>query len=215
MIDGRIDLDAAVAMMAEAVDTARARDGVGHVVVPGGRSPTRLYAALAAAGLPDATWRLHLSDERCVPADDPRRNAPAVAAALRLDPGHPARPSGPPALDDDAEAARRHAARLADVPDFAIVVLGLGADGHVASLLPGDPRPLAPDAPDALVVVSAAHDPPRRITLSAARLARTPTLLLVVDGDDKDAAVAAVEVGADVPANRVVGPRRLLVDLRG
>ena len=209
-----VGLDEALTALLDAVETGRGADGLAHVVVPGGRSPRRLYDALGARGLPDATWRLHLSDERCVPEDDALRNAPTVADALGLAPDHPARPGSPPVLDDDAEAARRHAAALARVPDFACVVLGLGPDGHVASIFPGDAAPLAPDAPDALAVTSPSAEPRRRITLSARRIARTPLLLVCVDGEGKDAAVGAVLAGAPVPANAIVGPERILVDLR-
>ena len=210
----RVGLTEALAALEDAVAAVVARDGLAHVVVPGGRSPARLFAALFARGLPDATWRLHLADERCVPGTDPRRNAPAVARALGLPADHPSWPVSPPPLADVAEAARRHAARLATVPDFAAVVLGIGADGHVASIFPGDPAPLAPDAPDALLVVAPGADPVHRITLSARRLARTRLLLLVVDGDGKDAAVAALGSDPRSPADAIIGPRRLLVDLR-
>lgn len=210
----RVGLTDALAALQDAVDAVAARDGLAHVVVPGGRSPARLFAALSARGLPDATWRLHLADERCVPWTDPRRNGPAVARALGLPADHPAWPTSPPPLADDVEAARRHAARLAIVPDFAAVVLGLGVDGHVASIFPGDPAPLAADAPDALLVAAPGADPIRRITMSAQRLARTGLLLLVVDGDGKDAAVAALGSDRRSPADAIAGPRRLLVDLR-
>lgn len=212
-----IDLDAALPVLLGAVDAAAAATGRAHVVVPGGRSPARLFAALVARGLPDGRWRVHLSDERCVPADHPRRNAPAVARALGLDrPDAPTGLDAPPALDDDLEAARRYAATFAAAPGFAAVVLGLGSDGHVASLFPGDAAPFEDDAPDALVVAPRPGVPEPRITLSARRLSRTALLLLVVDGPDKDGAVDALLRGdAGLPAASITAPRRVLLDLRG
>jgi 6-phosphogluconolactonase len=225
MIDARLTLSEALAELGSAVERTLATDDLAHVVVPGGRSPERLFAALRTGGTVDARWRFHLADERCVPPDDPRRNAPAVARALglgthersdgRTAASGPATLDGPPALDDDAEAARRYAAGLASVGRFAAVVLGVGTDGHVASVFPGDPSAAAPGVADALVVDAPEAGAPRRITLSVPRLSRTRLVLLVVDGPGKDTAVEAVVTGADVPANVVGGERRVLVDLRG
>jgi len=205
-----LDLDGAVALLARTAAAGIAERGRADVVVPGGRGPLRLFAALRARGLPGPDWRLHLSDERCVPADDPRRNAPAVARALG---GHA--PLGPPATGDAVADAAGWRAALADVGTFDVVVLGLGADGHVASILPGDPAPLTADAPDALPA-RGAEPAAVRVTLSAARLRRTRALLLVVDGPDKDAALARVRSGSDVgwPTAALTGPPRWLVDLR-
>jgi len=224
MIDARLTLTEALAELGSVVERTLATDDEAHVVVPGGRSPERLFAALRAGRLVDARWRFHLADERCVPPDDPRRNAPAVARALGLAPldrpddcgSTPGSGSlhAPPTLDDDLESARRYAAGFAAVGRFAAVVLGVGSDGHVASVFPGDPSAAVPDAADALVVDAPEAGAPRRITLSVPRLSRARLVLLVVDGPGKDAAVEAVVAGADVPANAVGGDRRVLVDLR-
>lgn len=204
-----LDLAAAVDLVATRAAAGVAARGVAHVVVPGGRGPTGLFAALRDRGLPGPAWRVHLADERCVPADDPRRNATAVAGALGV------APLGPPATPDPAAAAAAWTAALAPVGTFDVVVLGLGADGHVASLFPGATAPLAPDAADAVPAGASAPAPPR-VTLSAARLRRTRAVLLVVDGPDKDAAVARIRAGRDdgLPTSVLAGPPRWLVDLR-
>lgn len=211
MIDARPTLAGAMAELVTAVDRVARDEGVAHVVVPGGRSPTRLFAALRDTGTIDARWRPHLADERCVPIDDARRNGPAVARALGLDDhGAPTTLHAPTTIG--REGAEAYAAELALVPRFAAVVLGVGADGHVASVFPGVPDALEADT-DALVVAGP-DGGPDRITMSVPRLSRTDLVVLVVDGEDKEWAIAAVEDGAAIPANAVVAPRRVLVDLR-
>lgn len=205
----RIDLDASVERILEAAATAITERGHVDVVVPGGRGPRPLLARLADAGLPDARWRLHLSDERCVRPGDAASNAHALAALL---------PSGTVLHGPDLtlppdEAARRYADLVDAVARFDLVLLGLGADGHTASLFPGDERCLAADAPGALVVDVPGDAHPRRISLSARTLARSRLLLVLVAGPDKDAAVAALRAGEDGPLTRIAGPERLLVDL--
>lgn len=205
-----LDLAGAVDLVRRSAARGVAARGRAEVVVPGGRGPQRLFAALRAAGAPDPTWCVHLADERCVAADDPRRNGPSVATALG------AAVLGPPADLPCAAAASAWTAALARTGAFDVVVLGLGADGHVASLFPGDATGLGPDAPDAVAVTAPDPVAPRRVSLSAARLARTRAALLVVDGPGKDAAVARVLAGgdADLPTGALAAAPRWLVDLR-
>lgn len=204
-----LDLPGAVEMVARRAAEGIGRRGHADVVVPGGRGPARLFAALRGRGLPGPDWRLHLADERCVAPDDPRRNAVGVAAALGTV------PFGPPDTTDPATAAARWATTLAGVGTFDVVVLGLGPDGHVASIFPDEAGPLGPDVPDA-VPTGPGAPAPVRVTLSAARLRRTRALLLVVDGPGKDAAVMRVRTGGDagLPTAALAGPPRWLVDLR-
>ena len=204
-----LDLDGAVELVTHRAAEGVERRGRADVVVPGGRGPARLFAALRGRGLPGRDWHVHLADERCVPPDDPRRNAPGVAAAL----GTP--PLGPPDTTAPAAAASCWSAALGAVGTFDVVVLGLGHDGHVASIFPGDAEAVATGAADA-VPAGPSAPAPARITLSAARLRRTRALLLVVDGPGKDAAVMRVRAGTDagLPTAALAGPPRWLVDLR-
>jgi 6-phosphogluconolactonase len=214
-IVGVVDLAATLALVRSHATEALGRRGRFDLVVPGGRGPRPLFAALRDGGDVGADWRIHLSDERCVPHSDPRRNGPAIAAALGLTPDDD-RLVAPPwsgAHDADAQA---YAQRVAAVEVFDLVVLGLGADGHTASLFPDDPTGLAPDAPDAVAVHVADADPAERITLSASRLRRSRTIVFVVTGEDKDLALSRVSDGTDgaFPTAALAGPACWIADLR-
>ena len=99
-----------------------------------------------------------------------------------------------------AERAAAYAAELRGVGDFDLVLLGLGEDGHTASLFPGHDWGEAPDAPDALAVLDAPEPPPERVSLSAARLSRSREVLFLVAGPSKREALARWRAGERIPA---------------
>jgi 6-phosphogluconolactonase len=214
-VEGVLDLEATVAHVIRAAADAIAARGMFHLVVPGGRGALAVLAALREGGHVNGSWRIHLSDERCVPLDDPARSAPAIAAALGLQPGDP-RIVAPPATGDAAADASAYAAQLGAVDLFDLALLGVGTDGHTASLFPGDRTALAPDAADALCVEASGAVPPQRITLSARRLQRARAVIFVVAGEGKTEALAHIADGADtlLPTGAIVGPPRWLADLR-
>jgi 6-phosphogluconolactonase len=138
------------------VETARVRSaeaGVFFVALSGGSTPRRLYELLATRPYADRTyWNgIHLFqvDERCVPPDHPESNfrmiREALLAPIRVPRGSFHRIAGE--LEDPAEAAHQYALELAQVipareggiPRFDLVFLGMGEDGHTASLFPGSP----------------------------------------------------------------------------
>lgn len=89
---------------------------------------------------------------------------------------------------------------LAGASDFDLVLLGLGADGHTASLFPGMPWGDADDAPDVVAVHEAPKPPAKRVSLSVRRLSRSRRALFLVAGAGKRAAVAAWRSGHAIPA---------------
>lgn len=193
-------------------DAFRARGRFG-LAVSGGRTPWRMLAWLAET--PEVPWRaMHVFqvDERVAPDGDPARNwAPLEDALLShapLPPGH-AHPMAVGACRDDgdlAAAAAAYARTLEAVcgrpPVLDLVHLGLGADGHTASLVPGDP---VLDARAADVAFTAApYQGHRRVTLTFPALARARRILWVVTGAEKRDALARLLAGdASIPAGRV------------
>jgi 6-phosphogluconolactonase len=206
---------AALAAHAAALILARAREaiaarGVFRLVLAGGRTPLAVYARLATAQADWPLWHWYFGDERCLPAGDAGRNDTAIRHVwLDLVAAPPANIHTIPAELGAEAGARQYAALLAGLGEFDLVLLGLGEDGHTASLFPG--RPPGAGA-DVLAVHAAPKPPPERVTMSAARLSRARQALFLVTGTDKRAAVAAWQAGADIPARAIGGNVQVLLD---
>lgn len=188
-------------------EDAIATRGVFRLVLTGGRTPRGIYRRLGEAQADWARWHIYLGDERCLPPNDPERNS-CMAAAAWLD-GSPIAKTQihfMPAELGATAAANAYARTLAEVGDFDLVLLGLGEDGHVASLFPGHERGNAAGAPDVLPVFGAPKPPPERVSLSARRLSATRAVLFLVSGTGKQPAVAAWQAEEDIPACAIAPP---------
>ena len=176
------------------------------IVLAGGNTPRGVYALLRDAGSdgtrPDwSRWDIWFGDERCAPPDDPQRNS-MMARTAWLD--HVAIPCErihaiPTELGVDV-AAKAYADALQAVREFDLVLLGLGEDGHTASLFPQHDLGTSTDASDAFAVSDAPKPPPQRVSLSAARLGRSREVLFLVDGESKRDAVMRWRAGDHIPA---------------
>jgi 6-phosphogluconolactonase len=180
---------------------AIAARGVFRIVLAGGGTPQATYVALRAADIDWSRWEIFFGDERCLLATDPQRNS-VMASDAWLDhvPIARDRIHVIPAELGVAAAARAYASTLREVGDFDLVLLGLGEDGHTASLFPGHDWGAAADAPDTLAISDAPKPPPQRVSLSAARLSRSRQVLFLVEGESKRDAVTRWRAGADIPA---------------
>lgn len=199
--------DRAVAWIVDAAAEAITRRGVFRIVLAGGETPRGVYENLRRIVTDWCAWEIWFSDERCLATDDPRRNHHMVETTLL---GHIAIPPEqvhviPAELGAD-KAVEHYRSVLADVPDFDLVLLGLGEDGHTASLFPGGEWGESPDAPDALAVYNAPKLPLERVSLSARRLARTRCVLFLVSGVGKRAAVDTWRAGARLPVSAICPP---------
>jgi len=196
------DADAACARAAELVAEyarcAMAAHGSCAMAVSGGRSPWAMFAHLV--GLTVAWDRVltYQVDERIAPDGDPDRNLTHLIASVPEAAHVGIRPM--PVTDPDPErAAARYATTLP--PAFDIVHLGLGPDGHTASLIPGDPALEVTDRDDA---VTGIYQGRRRMTLTYPTLDRARRILWLVTGADKvDAFARMVSGDPTIPAGRV------------
>lgn len=193
-------LDAILTSAARAI----AERGQFHIVLAGGNTPRGIYRRLRTATTDWCAWHIYFGDERCLPANDPARNAHMAAEAWLDHVSIPATQVHAIAGELGAvQAARSYAEGLRRVGDFDLVLLGLGEDGHTASLFPDHEWGAAPGSPDTLAVFDAPKPPPQRVSLSAARLARARQLLFLVSGGGKHRAVAEWRAGKEIPARAV------------
>jgi 6-phosphogluconolactonase len=187
--------------------------GSASLVVTGGRSPGAVYDALSAAPLDWSKVDITLSDERFVDAASPDSNERLVRE--RLLQGRAARASflglrG--GAQTPQEAAAAASAALSGWPPFEVVLLGMGEDGHVASLFPGNPAlPLALDraAPACIAVPPGeGRAPPQpRLSLTLPRLASSRLVIILASGAEKRRVLErALEGGdpMDLPVRAIV-----------
>lgn len=201
-------VDNAEDWLAAALDTIRAAAtnaiaarGEFHIVLAGGSTPERVYRALAREAMDWSHWRIWFGDERCLPADHPERNSVMAERAWLAPAKVPAHVIHLiPAERGALTAARAYTEALAGVDDFDLVLLGLGEDGHTASLFPGQDWGETRDAPAALPVFSAPKPPPERVSLSAWRLSCARQVHFWALGAGKREAVAAWRRGESLPA---------------
>ncbi len=219
----------AARLVTRIVDAQSAR-GHAHVVLTGGGMGTSVLAELAASRARDAIDWAHVhvwwGDERFVPAGHPDRNdvgaRTALLDAVPIPPTHVhSMPSSDgPDGDDPETAAARYAAELVaasrpedhgPVPAFDVLMLGVGEDGHVASLFPGMPALF--DDRAVVGVRGAPKPPPTRLSLTFTSIASAHEVWLITAGTAKAAAVNLAISGAgpvEVPAAGAHGRQRTL-----
>lgn len=184
--------------------TAIAQRGAFTIVLAGGTTPRAVYRLLRVVDSDWSRWHVYFGDERCVPRDDADRND---LAAMHAWLAHVEIPHAQihliPAEFGAVEGAESYSSALDFVGPFDLVLLGLGEDGHTASLFPGRDLGDATDAPDALAVHDAPKPPSDRVTMSLARLNRSRTALFLVSGEGKREAVRKWRAGESIPASLV------------
>jgi 6-phosphogluconolactonase len=204
----------AAAILAGEARAAVARRGRFVFAVSGGHTPWVMLRAFAEEVVPWDKVHLVQVDERVAPAGDPDRNSTHLRESL-LD--HAPLPPEqvhvmPVELTDLEEAARQYAATLAKIagtpPVLDLIHLGLGPDGHTASLVPGDP---VLQVSDADVAVTGLYQGRRRITLTYPLINRAQRILWLVTGSEKAGMLVRLRNSdPSIPGGRV-NPERALV----
>jgi 6-phosphogluconolactonase len=196
----------AAEVLAETARSAVEERGAFALAVSGGRSPALMLADLASRDLPWMQTGIWQVDERVAPDGHPDRNLTGLLDNLPTEGRVVVRPM--PVTDEDLEAAAdRYAASLPE--RFDLVHLGLGDDGHTASLVPGDP---VLDEAGRDVAVTGAYRGRRRMTFTYPILDRQPFVMWLVTGEDKAAVLPLLLAGdLSIPAGRVRAARQLVV----
>jgi 6-phosphogluconolactonase len=195
---------AALAAVMASAGQAILKRGEFHIVLAGGSTPREIYRALGAAQSDWPAWHIYFGDERCLLPDDPERNS-RMAAEVWLDrvPIPQSQQHPIPGELGALQAATAYTETLQAVGDFDLVLLGLGEDGHTASLFPDHKWGTAAGSPDTLAVLDAPKPPPQRVSLSAARLSRARQVMFLVGGESKRRAVAEWRAGKEIPARAI------------
>lgn len=202
----------AAAEIARRLQAARRERGAAHLALSGGTTPARTYELLAVELQSWEAIDVWFADERCVGPNDDESNyklarETLLDTAAELDPARVHRMQGE--LGPDAGAAsyaaelRQHAPIEDDLAVLDVIVLGIGPDGHVASLFPGAPTLDTEERKLCLGVHDSPKPPPERITLSLAVLRAARRCVLLATGASKADAVSAMmqEPSRHVPAS--------------
>jgi len=197
------DLSYAVAQrIAELAAQAIAARGVFHVALAGGETPRLCYQKLRGFAIDWKHVHIYFGDERCLPSGDAGRNDSMVRETL-LD--HiiipPANVHAISAELGAREAAACYASLLGKVVPLDLILLGMGEDGHTASLFPDNP---ATGSAEAVVPVFDAPKPPaERVTLGMNTLNSARQKIFIVAGTGKHIALERILLGITLPAARV------------
>ena len=191
--------DVAASAIGGALSDAIAARSTATLVATAGRSPGPIYDRLSAAAMDWRQVTVTLSDERCVGEEHPDSNARLVRARL---------------LQNCAAAAAflplwpaPDPSELLALMPFDVVMLGMGEDGHVASLIPGDPGlEDALTAPDLLrdVPEGLGKPPLARVTLTLTAILRARAIFLLIAGEAKREVIARAAKGEDLPVTRLI-----------
>lgn len=194
--------EAACRHILSAAASAISERGKFKLVLAGGSTPEKVYRLLAESNADWANWHIYYGDERCLPADHQDRNSLMATQVLLDKVAIPANQifTMPAELGPEV-AADRYKLAVSKAGTFDMVLLGMGGDGHTASLFPGHQHPQ-----DELVhaVYNSPKPPPERISISAKALSNTRELIFLVTGANKQEAVKLWRSGSDLPVASIV-----------
>lgn len=192
---------AAVSRILQAATAAIKKHGNFLVVLAGGSTPKSIYALLSKEQADWANWHVYHNDDRCLPVDHAERNS-KMAREVWLN--QVAIPQNQihdiPAELGPIEGAKAYAKMLAGTRSFDLVILGVGEDGHTASLFPGQ---AVDNSADVVPVFGAPKPPAERVTMSQNRLNNTHEVMFLVTGKGKQEAVDNWRSGVKIPATLI------------
>ena len=181
----------------KAADRAITAQGRFSIVLAGGGTPESTYRLLVDADTDWSKWHIYFGDERCLPVDDAERNSVMASSAWLDHVAIPDKNIHPIPAELGAEAgASAYSILIADTVPFDMVLLGMGEDGHTASLFPGQ---IHSDSELVHAVHNAPKPPPDRVSLSRNALSDCRELLILVTGAGKKEAVIRWKQGEDLP----------------
>jgi len=189
-------------------EKAIAARGAFKIVLAGGTTPEATYRELAKNNADWSKWHVYIGDERCLPANDAERNSVMAARSLTNHVGIPADQIYIINAEQGAEVAAKAYADVVNAAlPFDVVLLGMGEDGHTASLFPGHQHNLTETTH---AVHNAPKPPSDRVSLSAAALANTDELLMLITGEGKQEPLSQWLAGKELPI-AMIGAKNTLI----
>jgi 6-phosphogluconolactonase len=189
-------------------DTVKQR-GAFRLALAGGTTPTECYRLLSGMDMPWQQVHIYFGDERCLSVGDPERNDTMARDAL-LDqvPIPPSQIHSMPAELGPVEGATQYSNLLQQTPQLDLILLGLGEDGHTASLFPNNPA-LDDECP-AVPVFNAPKAPPERVSLGRGYINSAREKWFLVSGSGKRDAMGQIMNGDPLPAAQISAARWLV-----
>jgi len=176
-----------------------------RIVLAGGNSFIKVYEILSNSNSKWDKWHLYIGDERCLPVNSKYRNDRLIRDTWLVNGNIPEENINFISAEINQKlAAEKYSETLKLVPDFDVVLLGMGEDGHTASLFPNQQNDES-NFQDVLIVKNAPKYPKKRISLSYQRLNRTQNIFKLVCGESKLNALKLWIKGKDLPINKIVG----------
>ncbi|MGJ0485815.1 MAG: 6-phosphogluconolactonase [Methylomicrobium sp.] len=205
--------EAASEQILKTADESIAERGCFKLVLAGGTTPEKVYRLLSKADTDWSKWRIYYGDERCLPADHPDRNSMMATKALLAQVPIPAGQvfTIPAELGPEA-GAQQYRQTVSEALPFDLVLLGMGEDGHTASLFPGHVH-----IQDELAhaVYNSPKPPPERVSISAKALSDTRQLIFLITGKSKQEPVRQWREGAALPVAAIepINPVEIYIDI--
>jgi 6-phosphogluconolactonase len=196
--DGEALADAVAEHIQQALNKAVNARGEFHLVLPGGTSPHKLLLRLREHKLPWKAIHLYLTDERCLPSGHKQRNDHMLDKLLlpyiTLPDSNVHRI---PAELGPEKGAHKYVQMLRDAPWFDLVILGLGEDGHTASLFPTSQQ--LDEVTPAVAVFNAPKPPPARVSLGLPRILSARERIVMATGEGKRGIIELIREGKEFP----------------
>lgn len=193
---------AAADYLFQKIKTCIAKKGLCHVVLPGGSTPARCLELLAEKPLPWESIHWYPGDERCYPVGHAERNDTMIKTKLFSHRGQVNNNFHAIPAELGAEQAAEQYAKVIDaIGGIDIVVLGMGEDGHTASLFPGNAA--LDDTRSAVAVYNAPKAPDERVSIGLTTLKAAAECIVIATGENKSEALANVEKGVMLPVSLI------------
>jgi 6-phosphogluconolactonase len=197
--------EAAYEQILEAATIAIAERGKFKIVLAGGITPEKVYRLLAQVQTDWSKWYIYYGDERCLHKDHPDRNSILATQAFLNKVAIPAAQIFTiPAELGAEQGAKNYQKTVAQALPFDLVLLGMGEDGHTASLFPGHQHDI-----DELThaVYNSPKPPPERVSISAKALGNAQQVIFLITGSNKQKAIKLWRSGADLPVATIVSDK--------